>query len=161
MTESNEARLRAAVASFNDPDQRERYLDLYDEDVTLHGYPGGLAGKAGARRFYSQLWAAFPDARLTVEEAIEHGDQLAARYTLAGEQASEFFGAPSAARRAEFAGIAWLRFRDGRAVEVWQAAGSLDTLTRLTARAAQSRTRPSASAEAAALRWEERHFDDG
>lgn len=157
MAESNEAALRAAVASFNDPAQRERYLDLYAEDVVLNGYPDGLAGKAGARRFYSELWAAFPSARLTVEQVIEQGDELAARYTLVGEQASEFFGAPSSGARATSEGIAWMRFSGGRAVEVWQTSATLDTLARLTARAARSRTRPSASAEAAALRWEERH----
>jgi predicted ester cyclase len=157
--ETNEAALRTAVAAFNDPQDREGYLKLYDPDVVLHGYPRGLAGLEGARTFYSQLWEAFPDARLTVEEVIGSGDQIAARYRLSGIQAREFYGAPSSGEATNVDGIAWLRFRDGRAVEVWQASGTLDTLTRLTARAAQARTRPSASAEAAALRWDERQAD--
>jgi predicted ester cyclase len=160
MAESNEAVLRAAVASFNDPDRREDYLELYGEDVVLHGYPDGLTGKAGAYTFYSRLWSAFPDARLTVEQVIEQEDQLAVRYALSGEHASEFFGTPSSGGRAQFEGIAWLRFAGGHAVEVWQASGTLATLTRLTARAAQSRTRRSASADAAALRWQEGHPDE-
>jgi predicted ester cyclase len=157
--QTNEAVLRAAVESFNDRGTRERYLDMYSADVVLHGYPRGLEGLDGARRFYSQLWSAFPDARLTIEQVIEQGDELAARYVLSGVQAAEFFGAPSEGESRTFEGIAWLRFRGGQAVEVWQASGTLDLLTRLTARAAEARTRRSASAEAAALRWEERHPD--
>ncbi|HEY2440488.1 MAG TPA: ester cyclase [Solirubrobacteraceae bacterium] len=159
MFETNEAALRAAVAAFNDPHDRAGYLNLYDPDVVLHGYPRGLAGLDGARTFYSELWEAFPDARLTVEEVIGSDDRVAARYRLSGIQAREFYGAPSTGEATKVQGIAWLRFRDGRAVEVWQASGTLDTLTRLTARAAQGQTRPSASAEAAALRWDERHAD--
>ncbi len=157
MSDTNEAALRAAVAAFNDPQNREGYLRLYSPDVILHGYPRGLAGLDGARSFYAQLWQSFPDARLAVEDVIGAGDRVAARYRLSGIQASDFYGAPSTGEETTVEGIAWLRFRDGQAVEVWQASGTLDTLTRLTARAAQARTRPSASAEAAALRWEERH----
>jgi steroid delta-isomerase-like uncharacterized protein len=157
VSETNEAALRAAVAAFNDPQNREGYLRLYAGDVVLHGYPRGLAGLEGARSFYSQLWQAFPNARLAVEDVIAADDRVAARYRLSGIQASEFYGAPGTGHETTVEGIAWLRFRDGQAVEVWQASGTLDTLTRLTARAAQARTRPSASAEAAALRWEERH----
>ncbi len=156
MPETNEAALRTAVEAFNDPARREAYLELYAPGVVLHGYPRGLAGLEGARSFYSQLWAAFPDARLSVEDVIAEDDRVAARYRLSGVQARDFYGAPVTGESAEMEGMAWLRFQDGRAVEVWQASGTLDTLTRLAARASQAPQRPSASAEAAALRWEER-----
>ena len=159
MSETNEAALRAAVAAFNDPQSRESYLALYAEDVILHGYPRGLVGLDGARTFYGRLWQAFPDARLMVEDVVAADDRLAARYRLTGIQTREFYGAPSSGEEVKIDGIAWLRFQDGRAVEVWQSTGTLDTLTRLTARAAQAPTRRSASAEAAALRWEERHAE--
>jgi predicted ester cyclase len=159
VSEANEAALRAAVNAFNDPDHREGYLELYAPDVVLHGYPRGLAGLDGARTFYSQLWSAFPDARLAIEDMISSDDLLAARYTLLGVHSREFYGAPGTGSETTFEGIAWMRFSDGHAVEVWQASGTLDTLTRLSARAAKAETRPSASAEAAALRWEEQHAD--
>jgi steroid delta-isomerase-like uncharacterized protein len=158
--ETNHAALRAAVAAFNDPQARQGYLRLYSDDVVLHGYPRGLAGIDGARSFYSQLWEAFPDARLAVEEVIGSDDQIAARYRLTGMQATDFYGAPRTGDTTNLEGIAWLRFRDGQAFEEWQASGTLDMLTRLTARAAQTQTRHSASADAAALRWEERHPEE-
>ncbi|MFL5862750.1 MAG: ester cyclase [Solirubrobacteraceae bacterium] len=159
MPQTNEAVLRAAVDAFNDPESREEYLRLYAEDVVLHGYPRGLSGREGARSFYSKLWQAFPDLRLVVEEVIAADDRLAARYRLSGIQAREFYGAPSTGEELVVEGVAWLRFSGGQAVEVWQVSGTLETLMRLTARAAQTPTRRSASAEAAALRWEERHPD--
>jgi predicted ester cyclase len=157
MSEANEASLRRAVAAFNDPGGRDRFLDLYGPDVVLHGYPAGVEGREGARRFYSQLWAAFPDARLELEETIANDDRLAARYTLTGIQTKDFYGAPMAGGSTKIEGMTWLHFRDGQAVEVWQVSGTLDTLTRLSARAARAPARPSASAVAAALRWEETH----
>jgi predicted ester cyclase len=158
LSESNEATLRAALEAFNDPDRRQGFLELYAPDVILHGYPRGPAGLEGARSFYSQLWRAFPDARLTVEALIGHDDQFAARYRLLGVQARDFYGAQVSVATTEVEGIAWLRFADGRVVEEWQASGTLDTLTRLAARASPaSRPLHSASAEAAALKWEERH----
>jgi steroid delta-isomerase-like uncharacterized protein len=160
MSEPNEKTVRQAVAAFNDPGGRDRYLDLYAPDVVLHGYPAGVEGREGARTFYSQFWAAFPDARLSLEETIVSDDRLAARYTLTGIQAQDFYGAPlSGGGATKIEGMTWLHFRDGRVTEVWQVSGTPDTLTRLSARAANAPTRHSASADAAALRWEEQHPD--
>jgi predicted ester cyclase len=159
MSEASEASVRSAVAAFNNPGERDRYLDLYAPDVVLHGYPLGVEGRDGAHRFYSQLWAAFPDAHLNVEETITSEDRLAVRYTLTGIQAQDFYGATLSSRATKIEGMTWLHFRDGQAVEVWQVSGTPDTLTRLSARAAAARPRRSASADAAALRWEEKHPD--
>lgn len=155
MSERNEAALRAAVAAFNDPDDRDGFLRLYSPDVVLHGYPRGLEGFEGARRFHSQLWDAFPEARLSIEDVIASDDRLAVRYMLSGVQAGDFYGAPRSRATTNVEGMAWLRLEDSRAVEVWQSSGTLDTITRLSARAAKAPPRISASAEAAALRWQE------
>jgi predicted ester cyclase len=160
MSEANEAAVTQAVAAFNDPSNRERYLDLYAPDVVLHGYPRGVEGLEGARSFYSQLWAAFPDARLSVEETVSSGDRLAARYTLSGIQAQDFYGSPVAGSGTKLEGMTLLHFRAGRVVAVWQASGTLDTMTRLAARASKQPVRHSAAADAAALRWEEKHPEE-
>ncbi len=156
MSTSNESALRAAVEGFNDPEGHERWLDLYSPYVVLHGYPRGLEGHDGARHFYEQLWSAFPDARLSVEDLIETGDRLAIRYRLSGVHESEFYGSRATGVETEIEGMAWIRFVDGHAAEVWQTSGTLDTVVRLAARASQA-PRRSASAEAAALKWEERN----
>ncbi|MGH2874353.1 MAG: ester cyclase, partial [Solirubrobacteraceae bacterium] len=121
MPGSNRAALDAAVTAFNDPQRRADYLELYAPDVVLHGYPRGLYGAEGARTFYTLLWEAFPDVRLSVEQLLEAGDELVARYSLTGVQARDFYGAPVTGQTTTLEGIAWLRFAGGRAVEVWQA----------------------------------------
>jgi len=152
---SNEGALRAAVEGFNDPAGHERWLDLYSAYVTLHGYPRGLEGHDGARRFYEQLWSAFPDARLSLEDVLEADDRVAIRYKLHGVHANEFYGSRGTGTSTEIEGMAWIRFADGQAVEVWQTSGTLDTIVRLGARASRA-PRRSASAEAAALKLQER-----
>lgn len=155
MSISNESALRAAVEGFNDPEGHERWLDLYGPYVILHGYPRGLEGHDGARRFYEQLWSAFPDARLSLEDVLEADDRVAIRYTLHGVHANEFYGSRATGVTTEIEGMAWIQFADGHAVEVWQTSGTLDTVVRLAARASLA-PRRSASAEAAALKLEER-----
>jgi steroid delta-isomerase-like uncharacterized protein len=155
LSNSNESALRAAVEGFNDPAGHERWLDLYSPYVILHGYPGGLEGHDGARRFYEQLWSAFPDARLSLEDVLEADARVAIRYTLHGVHANEFYGSRATGVTTEIEGMAWIRFDDGQAVEIWQTSGTLDTIVRLAARAARA-PRRSASAEAAALKLEER-----
>ena len=159
MPESGEALLRTAVAAFNDPGRREAYLELYAPDVILHGYPGDVQGRDGARSFYGALWSAFADLRLELGEVLEGDGCVAARYTLVGVQSDPFYGAPATGRQTHIDGIVWLHFRDGSVVEEWQVTGTFDMLTRLSARAADAPPRPSASAMAAALRWEEQHPD--
>ena len=159
MLETNKAALDVAIAAFNDPGRREQYLDMYAPGVVLHGYPRGLSGAQGARTFYTQLWAAFPDVEIALEQVLGTDDQLVARYRLSGVQTGDFYGAPVTGQATNITGVAWLRFEGGRVIEIWQASGTLDLLTMLTARAAQA-PRTSASAEAAALRWAERHPDD-
>ena len=155
MSISNESALRAAVEGFNDPERREQWLDLYSPHVILHGYPRGLEGHDGARHFYEQLWSAFPDARLSLEDVLETGDRVAIRYTLHGVHANEFYGTRATGVPTEIEGMAWIRFADGQAIEVWQTSGTLDTIVRLGARASRA-PRRSASAEAAALKLQER-----
>lgn len=157
MPETNEAAVSAAVAAFNDPDRRERYLDLYAPDVVLHGYPGNAQGREGVRSFLSQLWSAFPDIRMHIQELLVSDDRVAARYTLTGTQGTDFYGAPVADPETEIEGVGWFHFRGGEVVEAWQVSSTLDTLMRLSARAATTGPRTSASAAAAALRWEEKH----
>jgi len=113
---SNESALRAAVEGFNDPAGHERWLDLYGPYVTLHGYPRGLEGADGARRFYEQLWSAFPDARLSLQDLLEAGDRVAIRYKLLGVHASEFYGSRATGISTEIEGMAWIRFADGQAI---------------------------------------------
>ena len=48
----NVAAIENAVAQMNSGNL-EGYLELYSDNLTLHGYPPGVEGKAGVSEFYA------------------------------------------------------------------------------------------------------------
>jgi predicted ester cyclase len=89
MPEDNEAVLRRAVSRWNEGDIAG-YLELYDADVVPHGLPGVEPGLESFRGYYEALWAAFPGARLTLDDVISEGDEVACRFTLRATHEGEF-----------------------------------------------------------------------
>jgi steroid delta-isomerase-like uncharacterized protein len=135
MSEQNVATLERAVEQMN-AGNLDGYMDLYADDLTLHGYPPGVEGKQGAHAFYAQFRRALPDLELTADETIAQGDLLAARYTIRGTHSDEFMGVPASGNRIEVNGQSFFRFQDGRVAERWQL---LDGLTLMGQMGALSR----------------------
>jgi predicted ester cyclase len=159
------ATVNEAMAAFNRAGGRDAFLDTYDPGVRLHGYPGGLDGLDGLREFHRALWKAFPDAALALEDLVVEGDRAALRYRLRGTHRGAYLGVAPTGLTIDVEGLTMLRLSDGRVVEEWHSPTELSILRQLGAVKAQvvideprERTpRRSASAEAAALRWEEQH----
>jgi predicted ester cyclase len=157
-----------AFARFNDRDDHDAFFDAYDPDVVLHGYPAGLQGHDGLRAFHEALWEAFRDVRLTVEDLVVENDRAALRYRLQGTHSGAYLGVAPTGLRFDVEGLTLLRVADGRVVEEWHSPTELAILRQLGAvqanvpRAGRERGEPprrSASAEAAALRLDEREAD--
>jgi predicted ester cyclase len=157
-----------AFARFNESESRDAFFDSYDPDVALHGYPGVLQGLDGLRAFHEALWEAFPDARLTVEDLVVEGDRAALRYRLQGTHRGPYLGVAPTGVGFDVEGLTLLRLADGRVVEEWHSPTELAILRQLGAVQAHAPLpgherheppRHSASAEAAALRLEERQAD--
>jgi steroid delta-isomerase-like uncharacterized protein len=81
--------------------------------------PKPVRGVDGFRRFADELFAAFPDLEMTVEETIAQGDRVASRVTMRGTHLGELSGyAPTGiVVTAGFLGIE--RYRDGLCAEEW------------------------------------------
>ena len=122
--QQNIAALETAVAQMN-AGNLEGYMELYGDDLTLHGYPPGVEGKAGAHAFYTQFSKALPDVELTIDDAVGEGDTVAVRYTIRGTHQDELMGVPATGNRVEVNGQSFFRFEDGRVAERWQ---SLDAM---------------------------------
>jgi predicted ester cyclase len=159
-----------AFARFNDRDNHDAFFDAYDADVVLHGYPAGLQGHDGLRAFHEALWEAFPDVRLTVEDLVVELDRAALRYRLQGTHSGSYLGVAPTGLGFDVEGLTLLRLADGRVVEEWHSPTELAILRQLGAvqanvpHAGRERAEPprrSASAEAAALRLDEREADRG
>jgi predicted ester cyclase len=157
-----------AFARFNERENRDAFFDAYDPNVALHGYPGGLQGLDGLRRFHEALWEAFPDAHLTVEDLVVEGDRAALRYRLQGTHRGSYLGVAPTGVGFDVEGLTLLRVAHGRVAEEWHSPTELAILRQIGAvqanvpHAGRERAEPprrSAAAEAAALRLEERQAD--
>jgi predicted ester cyclase len=131
---ANREALNRALAGWNAGDL-ERYLDLYDERIKLHGYTPEPMNKAEATGFYSSIFAAFPAARLDFHDVLETGDRVAVRFTMTGRHEGDFLGVPPTHRKIALPGITILRFEDdsGLAIERWSTADMLGLLVQLGA----------------------------
>ena len=84
---------------------------------------GGLEVR-GAAEFHpvrTALLGAFPDFEVAVEQVIAQGDDVVVRWSAKGSHRGETLGFPASQKRAAFRGMTWLKFRDGRIVEGWDA----------------------------------------
>lgn len=115
---TNEERTRQALTLFGEPEQRERYFELYSDDVVLHGH--SLApGLESVRNYYRALWAAFPDARVEAEDIFESVDKTVVRFVMRGTHSGPFLGMEATGRSITLHGITILRFSQGKCVERW------------------------------------------
>lgn len=128
----NEAALAQAVDRWNAGDL-DGYLEIYADDVRLHGFGPEPLDKEGGRAFYEDLVAAFPGSRLQLYDTFGTGDRLTARFTLTGRHDGTFMGIPATGERIALAGITILHFRDGACVERWSCSDVLGVLVQIGA----------------------------
>jgi len=107
---TNRTALRNAVAALNEG-RPEDYLALFDPEAELHGFAGGIEDVESLVRFHAATADTFPDATVTLDDAVAEGDRVATRYTW---RASQSPGWNLVAQ-----GGAIVRFADGQIVECW------------------------------------------
>jgi predicted SnoaL-like aldol condensation-catalyzing enzyme len=107
---TNRTALRNAVAALNEG-RPEDYLSLFDPEARLHGFAGGIEDVEALVRFHASTADTFPDAAVTLDDAVAEGDRVATRFTW---RASQGPGWNLVAQ-----GGAIVRFADGQIVECW------------------------------------------
>jgi predicted ester cyclase len=134
-TQQNLAAIERAVGAFNNPPERERYFELYANDVKLHGFPADLpAGVAGVKAFFQGFWSAFPDARLRGDDiVVGDGDRIAIRYTIEATHQGNFAGVAPTGRKVTVEGQTILKFAGNKCVERWNSVDMLGLLKQLGA----------------------------
>ena len=95
-------------------DAQQRY-DAQDAQANLHGILGPT-GREEVAAFFSDLYNAFPDWRLSVVETVAEGDGVAVRWRARGTFAGPgtFMGFEPNGARVELEGVDLVRIRDGR-----------------------------------------------
>ena len=85
------------------------------------------------KQFYSGLWDAFPDLRITIEDMVGEADGVAWRLTVNGTHESEFRGVPATGTEVTFTAQYMFRFRNGKIVERWTNMDRLGVMVQLGA----------------------------
>ncbi|MGH2562613.1 MAG: ester cyclase [Thermomicrobiales bacterium] len=125
--EANKELVRRVYEAF-----RMGNVDQLDE-VVAPGFvdhdpmPGQAPGLVGLKQAVGLFRAAFPDGELSIEELIAEGDKVAARVTMRGTMAGEFYGAPPSGELVCADGVETYLIRRGKIVESWSRFGRLDT----------------------------------
>ena len=128
----NVAAIERAVAHMNQGNL-DGYLELYAENVTVHGYPPGVEGKAGVSEFYRAFARALPDLELKADDVLAEGDKVAVRYSLSGTHSDELMGVPATGNKVELSGQSFFRFENGQVAERWQSLDGAALLTQIGA----------------------------
>ena len=137
MANENVAAIASAVEQMNEGNV-DGYLELYADDLTVHGYPPGVEGKEGVSEFYRSFRKAISDFELTIEDVISNDDMVAGRYRIRGKHADELMGVPASGNDIDVEGQSFFRFEDGRVAERWQALDGAVLLTQIGALPAPS-----------------------
>lgn len=85
----------------------------------LHEDGSDSHGTEGFKAFFRKFRDAFPDIRITVEDALEVGDRSAARFTFEAVHQGDGLGFNATNRKIEITGQCWGVIRDGKCLEAW------------------------------------------
>lgn len=124
--EQNKARFREFIEEIinkRNIAKLDEYLtpDFVEHEV-VEPFP---ATRDGVRQFFTGMLSAFPDLKVTINDAIAEGDKVVMRETWTGTHKSEFMGIPATGKRVEFSVIDIVHMKDGKATDHW---GVSDTL---------------------------------
>jgi steroid delta-isomerase-like uncharacterized protein len=102
--------------------QGEPTIDaLMADDVIGHMEGTEVRGPAAFKTARAQLLGAFPDLKIRAEEIVTDGDNAVVRWNVTASHEGDHLGIPASHQSVRFRGLTWLKFRDGKIVEGWDA----------------------------------------
>ena len=97
-----------------------------------HGAPTGAApGREGFKQLLANVFDAFPDFTVRIEDLIAEGDKVVSRSTIWGTHRREYLGIPSTGKPFEISEIHIFRFANGKVVEHWVNSDDLGMMQQL------------------------------
>ena len=107
------------IQAFNERDwETEGACRTADFQAHVSGAPGPL-DSAGWDAFMRAFTTAFPDAKITIEDAVSERSTVASRWIITGTHRGAFQGVPPTGRPITMRGIDFSRVADGRIAEHW------------------------------------------
>jgi steroid delta-isomerase-like uncharacterized protein len=103
--------------------QREAIDEMLTEDACIHGLQGtdgcDVPGHAEFKQMHEGFREVFPNLNIAVEECVSEDDRVAFRCTVRGTHAGSGLGIAATGREVEFAGMGFVRIREGKIAEAW------------------------------------------
>ena len=105
---------------------------LLDPAFSLHvPLPAPGPGIEAMKTIIITCRAAFHDLQVTIEDLMQDGDRVTARFTARGVHNGEFMGLPPTGRPIVMTGIEIFRVQNGRIVELWGEANLMGLMHQL------------------------------
>jgi predicted ester cyclase len=93
---------------------------LCTSDIVDHSaMPGQAPGAQGLKDIFTMWIKGFPDLRVNIEEMVAERDLVTCRISGTATHKGELMGTAPTNKAVTFHGIDMIRFKDGKAVEVW------------------------------------------
>jgi predicted ester cyclase len=120
----NERQIRRLVEQSVNANRPEMLECVVAQHVRVHpGTPGAGPDTEGLEELtaaFGRFHDAFPDLHIALEDVIEAGDRVAARWTATGTHRGELAGIAATGRRVRWGGIDLYRLEQGMVVEWWR-----------------------------------------
>lgn len=127
--EANKALVRSFVDAVN-----KANISAFDQVVakvtfsTTTMVPQGLEG---LKQFFAGFGAAFPDARITLNDVIAEGDKVMGFFTFRATHKGELMGIPATGKRVEFNTMDLWRVANGKLAEPWDVVDLMSMMQQL------------------------------
>jgi steroid delta-isomerase-like uncharacterized protein len=90
-----------------------------------------VRGLKDHKQMFSEMYDAFPDARVTIDDMVVEGDKIAIRFTFTGTHKGKFMGIPPTNKRVTISTIEIDRVVDGKFAEAWARSDTLGFMQQL------------------------------
>ena len=135
--DQNLSAVEQLVSAFNHKDIMA-YTNVYAPGAMYYGSGGGDAMNVdGIRSFFSNVFKAFPDGKITVEDLVAKGDKVFYRLLFTGKNTGIMMGMegepdmPATNKMVECRSIGIAKFEDGKIVQEWENFDDLRMLKQL------------------------------
>ncbi len=95
--------------------------EVYVQELVRHdcGVPEDIVGLENIKNYLQNLFNAFPDLNVTVDETIVAGNKLVQRWTLSGTNTGPMGDMPPTGKNVKVSGVSVVHMVNGKAVEIW------------------------------------------
>ena len=107
--------------------------EVYAPEIVRHdcAIPEAILGLENVKNYLKNLFTAFPDINLTVDEMIIAGNKAVQRWTTTGTNTGPMNDMPPTGKTVTFSGVSVGHFANGKLIEIWDFYNVLDMMQQL------------------------------